>query len=65
MAHDSSRWLKLVSDIAPRGLKMAPRRVQVPAEPSKDPPQKKPKWFQNLKKYNNLCVPAFSLAMGL
>ena len=39
MAQDSSRWLKIASDTHPRGLKTAPRRFQVPSEPSKDPPR--------------------------
>ena len=63
MAQDSSRWLKIASDTHPRGLKTAPRRFQVPSEPSKDPP-KRPKWLQNLRKINVFCLLAFSLPMG-
>ena len=64
MARDSSRWLKIVSDIHLRGPKTAPRRFQVPAEPSKDLP-KTPKCFQYLKKINVFRLLAFSLPMGL
>eukprot|EP00959_Pyramimonas_sp_CCMP1952_P211150 4419034-Pyramimonas_sp.AAC.2 len=39
MAHDSSRWLTITSDVPPRGPKTASTRFQVPTEPSKGPPQ--------------------------
>ena len=57
MAQDTSRWLKIASDAHPRGLKTAPRRFQVPSEPSKNPP-KRPTSFNNLM---NIHVFAFSL----
>eukprot|EP00959_Pyramimonas_sp_CCMP1952_P472136 9499557-Pyramimonas_sp.AAC.1 len=34
MAQGSSRWLKIASDILPKGPKPVPRRLQVPADPS-------------------------------
>ena len=64
MAEDSDRWVKIASDTRPRGIKTAPRRFQVPAEPSKDLP-KTPKCFQYLKKINVFRLLAFSLPMGL
>eukprot|EP00959_Pyramimonas_sp_CCMP1952_P241779 5053306-Pyramimonas_sp.AAC.1 len=64
MARDSSRWLKIVTDVPPRGPKTATRLCQVPAEPSKDS-AKKPKWLQNLRAINVFGVLAVSLPMGL
>ena len=63
MAQHTSRWLKIASDTHPRGSKTAPRQLQVPPEPSKDPP-KRPKWLQNLREINVVCLLAFSLPMG-
>ena len=63
MAQDSSRWLKIASDTHPRGLETAPRRIQVPFEPS-TAPSKMPKSFKSLGKINVLVILAFSLPMG-
>ena len=49
MAHATSRWVKIASDIPPRGPKTAPRRIQVPFEPS-TAPSKMPKPFKSLGK---------------
>ena len=49
MAQDTSRRLKIASDMPPRGSTTAPRRFQVLFEPSRAPP-KMPKSFKNLKK---------------
>ena len=37
IAQDTSRWVKIASDIPPKGPKAAPRRIQVPFEPSTAP----------------------------
>eukprot|EP00959_Pyramimonas_sp_CCMP1952_P288516 6033620-Pyramimonas_sp.AAC.1 len=63
MAQDSGRWLKIASDTHQRGLNTAPRRFQVPSEPSEDSP-KRPKSFKNLWKINVDCLLAFSPPMG-
>ena len=63
MVRNSPIWLNIASDIPPRGPKTAPRRFQVPAEPSKDPSER-PEWLQNLKKINVFGLLAFSLPMG-
>eukprot|EP00959_Pyramimonas_sp_CCMP1952_P460880 9480597-Pyramimonas_sp.AAC.1 len=66
MAHDSSRWLKIVTDIPPRGPMTATRLFQVPAEPSNlEGSAKKPKWPQNLRPINVSGVLAVSLPMGI
>ena len=58
------RWLKVASDILRRGHQTAPRRSQVPSEPSKDLP-KRPRWLQILKGIYVFCLLVFSLPMGL
>ena len=63
IAQDSSRWLKIASDIPPRGPKTAPRRIQVPSE-SSTAPSKKPKPFKSLGEINVFGILAFSLPMG-
>ena len=63
MAQDSARSLKMTSIMHPRGLKTAPRRFQVPSEPSKDP-SKRPKSFKNLRKINVFGLLTFSLLIG-
>ena len=63
MAQDTSRWVKIASDIPPRGPKTAPRRIQVPFEPS-TAPSKMPKPFKSLREINVFGILAFSLPMG-
>ena len=63
MAQDSSRWLNIASDTHPRGPKTAPRRIQVPFEPSTIL-SKMSKSFKSLGKINVLVILAFSLPMG-
>ena len=64
MAQDTSRWVKIASDIPPRGPKTAPRRIQVPFEPS-TAPSKMPKPFKSLGKISVVGILAFSLPMSL
>ena len=63
MAQDTSIWVKIASDIPPRGPKTAPRRIQVPFEPS-TAPSKMPKPVKCLGEVNVLGILAFSLPMG-
>eukprot|EP00959_Pyramimonas_sp_CCMP1952_P048270 1007431-Pyramimonas_sp.AAC.1 len=63
MAHDSGMCLKIASDTHPRGLKTAPRRFQMPSEPSEDS-LKRPKAVKHLWNVNVFCLLAFSPPMG-
>ena len=52
IAQDSPTWLKIASDVPPKGPEKATRRIQVLLETPQDLPEK-PKSFQYLKKIND------------
>ena len=63
IAQDSPTWLNIAHNMPSRGLKTAPRRLQVAKGPPKEDPEK-PEPIKNLRKINVVCLLAFSLPMG-
>ena len=62
IAQDNPTWLKIAHNMPPRGSKTASRRLQVAKEPPKESPERQTS-FKNQKKFNCVCLPAFSLLM--